>query len=122
ASQASPSASDPLLPKAERRGIYQSQKRPPHPGRFHPGMVGDFISERWAISNRNGGRFHFGIVGDFERNQHLYAEQARASLLLRDFPAKPEILLTALLARKGSLAHETFGAAGTAGATPLESP
>jgi hypothetical protein len=34
-------------------------------------MVGDFISERWAISNRDGGRFHFGIVGDFERNQHL---------------------------------------------------
>ncbi|RXG84623.1 hypothetical protein EAS62_39555 [Bradyrhizobium zhanjiangense] len=34
-------------------------------------MVGDFISERWAISNRNGGRFHFGIVGDFERNQQV---------------------------------------------------
>ncbi|WFU14644.1 hypothetical protein [Bradyrhizobium sp. CB3481] len=39
---------------------YQSQKRPLRPGRFHSGMVGDFISERWATSNRNGGRFHFG--------------------------------------------------------------
>ena len=55
--------------KKLKEGTYQSQKRPLHPGRFHPGMVGDFISERWAISNRNGGRFHFGMVGDFERNQ-----------------------------------------------------
>jgi hypothetical protein len=26
----------------------------PHPGRDHPGMVGDIISERWARSSRNG--------------------------------------------------------------------
>src|ERR1700758_2549913 len=55
--------------KSRKERTYQSQKRPLHPGRFHPGMVGDFISERWAVSNRNGGRFHFGIVGDFERDQ-----------------------------------------------------
>jgi hypothetical protein len=40
-------------------------------------MVGDFISESWAISNRNGGRFHFGIMGDFERNQHADTRVAK---------------------------------------------
>lgn len=53
---------------AQKEGTYQSQKRPLRPGRFHLGIVGDFISERRAISNRNGGRFHFGMVVDFARN------------------------------------------------------
>jgi hypothetical protein len=34
-----------------------------HPGRDHPGIVGDIISERRARSSRNGGRS--GIVGSF---------------------------------------------------------
>jgi hypothetical protein len=42
--------------------------------------VGDFISERWAISNRNGGRFHFGIVGDFGRNQQGKADNAKGDV------------------------------------------
>jgi len=40
------------------------------PERFQIGIVGDFISEWWAISSRNRGRFEIGMMGDFPRNQH----------------------------------------------------
>jgi hypothetical protein len=40
----------------------------PEPGRHHPGMVGDIISEPWAELSRNGGRHHSGIVGDIDRS------------------------------------------------------
>ncbi|MFY0736411.1 sulfite exporter TauE/SafE family protein [Aurantimonas sp. NFXS3] len=33
-------------------------------------MAGDFNSERWATSIRNGGRHHLGSVGDISRNSH----------------------------------------------------
>ncbi|MGY3695420.1 hypothetical protein ACVIGA_005500 [Bradyrhizobium sp. USDA 3240] len=42
--------------QSRKAGPYRSQKRPRHPGRHHPGMVGDIKSERWARSFRNGGR------------------------------------------------------------------
>ena len=54
--------------QSRKAGPYASQKRPRHPGRHHPGMVGEIISEWWATSNRNGGRDHSGMVGDIERN------------------------------------------------------
>jgi hypothetical protein len=44
------------LRKSRKAGPYRSQKRPRHPGRHHPGMVGEIKSERWARSFRNGGR------------------------------------------------------------------
>jgi hypothetical protein len=50
--------------QSRKAGPYRSQKRPRHPGRHHPGMVGEIISERWATSNRNGGRDHSGMVGE----------------------------------------------------------
>ena len=58
------------LRKAERRDRSGARRGRRHPGRHHPGMVGDIISEWRATSNRNGGRDHSGIVGDIERNQH----------------------------------------------------
>src|SRR6266481_1620817 len=61
------------LRKSRKAGPYRSQKRPRHPGRHHPGMVGEIISEWRARSNRNGGRDHSGMVGDIERNQHHVA-------------------------------------------------
>ena len=57
--------------QSRKAGPYRSQKRPRHPGRHHPGMVGEIISEWWATSNRNGGRDHSGMVGDIERNQQF---------------------------------------------------
>jgi hypothetical protein len=60
------------LRKSRKAGPYRSQKRPRHPGRHHPGMVGEIISEWRARSNRNGGRDHSGMVGDIERNQHSF--------------------------------------------------
>jgi hypothetical protein len=56
--------------QSRKAGPYRSQKRPRHPGRHHPGMAGEIISEWRARSNRNGGRDHSGMVGDIERNQH----------------------------------------------------
>src|SRR5712664_3523175 len=44
------------------------------PGRHHPGMVGEIISEWRATSNRNGGRDPSGMVGVIERNQQLDAD------------------------------------------------
>src|SRR5690242_7328665 len=83
ASQASPSAS--RSPSQSRKaGPYRSQKRPRHPGRHHPGMVGEIISEWWATSNRNGGRDHSGTVGDIERNQH--GSHWRAAVLRGGLP------------------------------------
>src|SRR5579863_7665263 len=85
ASQTSPSAS--RSPSQSRKaGPYRSQKRPRHPGRHHPGTVGEIISEWWATSNRNGGRDHSGIVGDIERNQLVHTQRSVSSLfpLLHD--------------------------------------
>src|SRR6202011_3324447 len=62
------------LRKSRKAGSYRSQKRPRHPGRHHPGMVGEIISEWRARSNRNGGRDHSGMVGDIERNQQKVFE------------------------------------------------
>ena len=59
--------------QSRKAGPYRNQKRSRHPGRHHPGMVGEIISEWRARSNRNGGRDHSGMVGDIERNQHKVA-------------------------------------------------
>lgn len=59
------------LRKAERRNRIGARRGLVTPGRHHPGMVGEIISERRARSNRNGGRDHSGIVGDIERNQQV---------------------------------------------------
>ena len=58
-----------LLGKAERA----DPKRPEEafPERFQIGIVGEIISEWWAISFRNRGRFEIGTVGDFARNQQI---------------------------------------------------
>jgi hypothetical protein len=58
------------LRKAERRDRIGARSSLVTPGRHHPGMVGEIISEWWATSNRNGGRDHSGMVGDIERNEH----------------------------------------------------
>src|SRR6202043_2204235 len=58
------------LCKAERRNRIGARRGLVTPGRHHPGMVGEIISEWWATSNRNGGRDHSGTAGDIERNQH----------------------------------------------------
>jgi hypothetical protein len=58
------------LRKAERRDRIGARRGLVTPGRHHPGMVGEIISEWWATSNRNGGRDHSGMVGDIERNEH----------------------------------------------------
>src|SRR6185437_11707263 len=57
------------LRKAERRDRIGARRGLVTPGRHHPGMVGEIISEWRARSNRNGGRDHSGMVGDIERNQ-----------------------------------------------------
>ena len=62
------------LHKAERRDRIGARRGPRHPGRHHPGMVGEIISECRAGSNRNGGRDHSGMVGDIERNQQTPAD------------------------------------------------
>jgi hypothetical protein len=68
----SPDAGAPLLLDVlqkrtnERRiQIVKASRGHQPPGRDHPGMVGDIISERWARSSRNGGRHHPGIEGGF---------------------------------------------------------
>jgi len=61
------------LRKAERRNRIGARRGLVTPGRHHPGMVGEIISEWWATSNRNGGRDHSGMVGDIERNQQAFA-------------------------------------------------
>src|SRR5262250_239174 len=58
-------------PPLEAKGANLSRPaEAPDPGRDHPGMVGDIISERWAELSRNGGRHHSGIVGDIDRSPH----------------------------------------------------
>jgi len=57
------------LRKAERRDRSGARRGRRHPGRHHPGIVGEIISEWRATSNRNGGRDRSRIVGDIERNQ-----------------------------------------------------
>ncbi len=39
---------------SQRSGPESASRGTPPPGRGHPGMVGDIISERWARSSRNG--------------------------------------------------------------------
>src|ERR1700686_852006 len=39
---------------SQRRGPESASRGTCHPGRHHPGMVGDIISERWAALSRNG--------------------------------------------------------------------
>jgi hypothetical protein len=41
----------------------------PDPGRDHPGLVGEIISERWARSFRNDGPDHLGMAGGFRNPQ-----------------------------------------------------
>ena len=60
----------------------RASRAPRHPGRHHPGMVGEIISEWWATSNRNGGRDHSGMVGDIERNQQTSAPTFALAALL----------------------------------------
>src|SRR4249920_3031 len=43
-----------LLWNSQRRGPESAGRGTCHPGRDHPGMVGDIISERWAELSRNG--------------------------------------------------------------------
>src|SRR5215475_3620980 len=59
-------------PPLEAKGADLSRPAEAPPGRDHPGMVGDIISERWAELSRNGGRHLSGIEGDIERNPHYY--------------------------------------------------
>ena len=65
ASQSSPLASIPPRPKPKERTLTGPAEAPTarYPGRHHPGMVGEIISERRATINRNGGRHHPGIGG-----------------------------------------------------------
>jgi hypothetical protein len=45
-----------------------------HPGRHHPGMVGDIISERWAELSRN------GWAASFRNHGRLAPESAKCAL------------------------------------------
>jgi len=64
-------ASGPSFATVKGAGLESASRGTP-PGRDHPGMVGDIISERRARSSRNGGRDHFGIAGGFPRNQQTF--------------------------------------------------
>ena len=47
-----------LLWNSQRRGPESTSRGTCHPGRDHPGMVGDIISEWWAHYLGMGGRYH----------------------------------------------------------------
>ena len=51
------------LPRKTKGADLSWPAETPDPGRDHPGLVGEIISERWARSSRNGGRHHSEIVG-----------------------------------------------------------
>src|SRR3984893_650541 len=58
-----------LLWNSQRSGPESASRGTCHPGRDHPGMVGDIISERWARSSRNG-------WGASSRNHGLLAAES----------------------------------------------
>jgi hypothetical protein len=59
-----------LLWNSQRRGPEAVSRGTCHPGRDHPGMVGDIISERWAELSRNGWAASFRNHGRLLRNPH----------------------------------------------------
>jgi hypothetical protein len=69
------------LAKPKERTLNRPEEALP-PERFQIGIVGDIISEWWAISFRNRGRFEIGMVGEIPRNQHPKDAQINNGLVI----------------------------------------
>ena len=71
----------PLLWNSQRRGSESASRGTCHPGRDHPGMVGDIISERWAELPRNGwaASFLVAIQQSWVKQRPIEAAHERAN-------------------------------------------
>src|SRR5260370_11720574 len=107
-----------LLWNSQRSGPESASRGTCHPGRDHPGMVGDIISERWARSSRNGWATSFRNQGRLAPESAPITAQSRTLLIIFRMiynPANPTAAMatnSGLLQSPKDAEHKSLAQAG----------